>query len=291
MIDIPLVYKLLKEQHPDLANLPIQSVDAGLDNAMFRLGDRLSVRLPRREIAAKLIENEQTWLPLIADRLPIPIPNSYRIGQPNQDYPYRWSVLPWLDGIPADQEEPDPNQAKILATFLRSLHIPAPPNAPENIFRGVPLTQRAAVIEERMQRLELQTELITSDIKQTWQMALNAPIDVEAKWIHGDLHSRNILVKNGAIAGIIDWGDMTSGDIATDLASIWMLFGDRDACQQAIATYANISEATLQRAKGWAIAFGVMLLDLGLTNDPRYTVMGKRALQRVAEDVVKSIER
>lgn len=285
MIDIPLVYKLVKEQHPDLADFPIQFVDAGLDNAMFRLGDRLSVRLPRREIAAKLIENEQTWLPLIADRLPIPIPNPYRIGQPNQDYPYRWSVLPWLDGISADQEEPNANQAKILATFLRSLHIPAPANAPENIFRGVPLIQRATVIEERMQRLELQTELITPDIKQAWQLALNAPIDVEATWIHGDLHSRNILVKSGAIAGIIDWGDMTSGDIATDLATIWMLFGDRHARQQAIDIYANISEATLQRAQGWAIAFGTMLLDLGLTNDPRYAIMGKRALQRVAEDI------
>ncbi len=285
MIDIPLVYKLLKEQHPDLADLPIQFVDAGMDNAMFRLGDRLSVRLPSREIKAAKLIDEQTWLPLIADRLPIPVPNPYRIGQPNQDYPYRWSVLPWLDGISADQEEPDPNQAKILATFLRSLHIPAPANAPKNIFRGVPLIQRAADIEERMQRLELQTELITPDIKQAWQLALNAPIDVEATWIHGDLHSRNILVKNGAISGIIDWGDMTSGDIATDLAAIWMLFGDRHARQQAIATYGNISEATLQRAKGWAIAFGVMLLDLGLTNDPRYTIMGKRALQRVAEDI------
>lgn len=87
------------------------------------------------------------------------------------------------------------------------------------------------------------------------------------------------------IAGIIDWGDMTSGDIATDLAANWMLFGDREARQQAIATYGNISEATLQRSQGWAISFGVILLDLGLTNDPRYTVMGKRALQRMAEDI------
>ncbi|NMF61028.1 aminoglycoside phosphotransferase family protein [Pseudanabaena yagii] len=285
MIDIPLVYKLLKEQHPDLADLPIQFLDAGLDNAMFRLGDRLSVRLPRREVAAKLIENEQTWLPIFVDHLPIPIPNPYRIGQPNQDYPYRWSILPWLDGISADREEPDPNQAKILAKFLRSLHIPAPANAPKSIFRGVPLTQRAAAIEERIQRLEVQTELMTLSIKQTWQIALNTPIDVEETWIHGDLHSRNILVKNGVIAGIIDWGDMTSGDIATDLAAIWMLFRDRHARQQAISTYADISEATLQRAKGWAIAFGVMLLDLGLTNDPRYTIMGKRTLQRLAEDI------
>jgi len=113
---------------------------------------------------------------------------------------------------------------------------------------------------------------------------LDAPVDVEAKWLHGDLHARNVLVKNGAIAGIIDWGDMTSGDIATDLASIWMLFGDQHTRHQVIAEYANISDATLQRAKGWAVLFGVLLLDTGLVDHPRHAVMGERSLRRVSED-------
>ncbi len=283
-IDVNLVYSLLAEQHPDLMHLPIHLVDAGWDNAMFRLGDHLSVRLPRRKAAATLIENEQIWLPLLADKLSIPVPTPCRIGKPALGYPWRWSVLPWLDGITADQEEPDANQAKSLALFLRSLHRRAPFNAPSNPFRGVPLSQRAAKVEERMQRLETKTNLITQKIKNTWDIALNAPIDAEAKWLHGDLHARNVLVKNGAIAGIIDWGDMTSGDIATDLASIWMLFGDCNARSCAIAEYANISDATLQRAKGWAIVFGVMLLDTGLVDHPRHAVMGERTLRRVAED-------
>ncbi len=282
-IDTTLVYKLLEDQHPDLAHLPIQLVDAGWDNAMFRLGDRLSVRLPRRQAAATLIENEQTWLPLLADHLPIPVPNPRRIGKPALGYPWRWSVLPWLTGTTADQEEPSANQAKRFASFLRSLHVPAPFNAPLNPVRGVLLHQRAASVEERMQRLETKTNLITQKIRSTWNLALNTPIDVEAKWLHGDLHARNVLVDNGAIAGIIDWGDMTVGDIATDLASIWMLFSDRKARQEVLAEYANVTEATLQRAKGWAVLFGVFLLDTGLVNHPRHAVMGEKTLRRIAE--------
>ena len=283
-IDADLVYSLLAEQHPDLMHLPIHLVDAGWDNAMFRLGDRFSVRLPRRKAAATLIENEQTWLPLLADRLPIPVPTPYRIGKPTQNYPWRWSVLPWLAGVTADQEEPHLNQVKLFASFLRSLHVPAPFNAPANAVRGVPLNQRAVSVEERMQRLERKTNLITQKIRNTWHKALNTPVDVQAKWLHGDLHSRNILVENGAIAGIIDWGDITSGDIATDLASIWMLFSERNARQQAIAEYGNVSDATLQRTKGWAILFGVVLLDTGLVDHPRHAVMGERILRRVSED-------
>jgi aminoglycoside phosphotransferase (APT) family kinase protein len=282
-IDAALVYRLLEEQHSDLTHLSIRLADAGWDNAMFRLGDRWSVRLPRRKAAAQLIENEQTWLPLLADQLPIPIPAPYRLGNPSRDYPWRWSVLPWLVGIPADQQEPYANQAKRFALFLRSLHVPAPSNAPQNAFRGIPLHQRAAAIEERMQRLEKTTELITPAIEEMWRQALSAPIDVQSTWLHGDLHARNVLVENGEIAGIIDWGDLTSGDCATDLAAIWMLFSDRHARQEAISEYATISDTTLQRAKGWAIFFGVVLLDTGLIDNPRHAAMGEKTLCRVAE--------
>ncbi len=283
-IDVPIVYSLLEKQHPDLKHLPIHLIDAGWDNVMFRLGDELSVRLPRRKVAARLIENEQTWLPLLAHRLPIPVPTPYRLGKPAGGYPWRWSVLPWLSGITADQEEPHANQAKRFASFLLSLHVPAPFNAPLNPVRGVPLNQRAASVEERMQRLEMKTNLMTPEIKETWNQALKAPIDVSATWLHGDLHPRNILVENGVITGIIDWGDMTSGDIATDIASIWMLFSERTVRQQVMAEYGNISETTLQRAKGWAILFGVLLLDTGLIDHPRHAVMGERIFRRLAED-------
>jgi aminoglycoside phosphotransferase (APT) family kinase protein len=283
-INLPLVYSLLEEQHPDLAHLPISLVDAGWDNAMFRLGEHLSVRLPRRKVAAMLIEHEQTWLPQLAPRLTIPVPIPYRIGKPGQGYPWRWSVLPWMTGVAADKQEPCTEQAKLFALFLRSLHLPAPSGAPKNAVRGVPLHQRAATVEKRMQRLEMKTRLITPQIKNIWNQALNALIDVNPTWLHGDLHPRNILVEKGVITGIIDWGDITSGDIATDLASVWMLFSEGTVRQQVIAEYGNISESTLQRAKGWAILFGVLLLDTGLIDNPRHAVMGERIFCRVAED-------
>jgi aminoglycoside phosphotransferase (APT) family kinase protein len=286
-IDVPLVYSLLAEQHPDLKHLSIAPVDFGWDNAIFRLGDRLLIRLPRRQIAAQLIANEQTWLPLLAECLTIPVPTPYRLGKPGQGYPWPWSILPWLPGVTADLQQPNSDRAKHFALFLRSLHQPAPLNAPPNPFRGVPLTQRAAAVEERMYRLETKN-LISPKLKDIWQEALNAPIDVESTWLHGDLHPRNILVENGDISGIIDWGDMTSGDIATDLASLWMLFSNQNARQQAIAEYGNISEATLHRAKGWAILFGVVLLDTGIIDNPSHALIGERILHCVEEGDIKN---
>lgn len=283
-IDAALVYGLLEQQHPDLRHLPIYPVDAGWDNALFRLGDQWCVRLPRRQIAAGLIENEQTWLPQLAPHLPIPIPVPYRMGKPTPNYPWCWSVLPWLTGVTADQTEPHANQAPRLAAFLRSLHTPTPTNAPINPFRGVPLYERTASVEERLQRLEPKTALITPQVWDIWKQALAAPIDVSATWLHSDLHARNVLVEDGAITGIIDWGDITSGDIATDLAAIWMLFSAQAARREAIAAYGKISEATLQRAKGWAIFFGAVLLDTGLVDHPRHAAMGARTLSHIAED-------
>jgi aminoglycoside phosphotransferase (APT) family kinase protein len=283
-IDVSLVSSLLAEQHPDLQHLTIYPVDSGWDNAIFRLGNNLCLRFPRRQVAAKLIANEQIWLPLLADCLPLPIPTPYRLGKPGQGYPWRWSVLPWLVGVTADQQQPHSNQVKRFISFLRSLHIPAPVNAPVNTVRGVPLSQRVTSVEERMQRLKKKSNLITREIEKIWNQALDAPIDVEPTWLHGDLHPRNILVENGIITGIIDWGDMTSGDLATDLASIWMLFSNQNMRQQAISEYQNISDATLQRAKGWAILFGTVLLDTGLVDNPQHAAMGEKILRHVHQD-------
>jgi aminoglycoside phosphotransferase (APT) family kinase protein len=152
-IDVSLVSNLLAEQHPDLQHLTIYPINSGWDNTIFRLGEQLCVRLPRRQIAANLIANEQIWLPLLANRLPIPIPIPYRLGKPGQGYPWRWSIVPWLAGVTADQQQPHPNQVQRFVLFLRSLHQPAPANAPVNKVRGVPLSQRVASVEERMQRL------------------------------------------------------------------------------------------------------------------------------------------
>ncbi len=284
-IDASLVRGLLNDQHPDLAHLPLQLLDAGWDNAIYRLSDQLLIRLPRRQLAASLIENEQRWLPVLAGQLPISIPVPVRVGYPGRVYPWRWSVLPWLKGITADRAEPRPDQSIRLAQFLRALHVQAPDTAPRNDVRGVPLAKRADALEARIRRLESTTHFISHAIRQTWQLALEAPVACQAKWLHGDLHPRNILVENGVITGIIDWGDITSGDVATDLAAIWMLFGDPLCRRQALQTYGTVSEATLRRAKGWAVLFGVILLDTGLVDNPQHMAIGQKTLARIAEDV------
>jgi aminoglycoside phosphotransferase (APT) family kinase protein len=279
-ITLDLVQRLLSEQHPDLADLPLASVAAGWDNVMYRLGEHLAVRLPRRQLGANLIEREQTWLPQLADRLPLPVPTPLRVGYPSADYPWRWSIVPWIPGVPADLAAPE--NVSTLTAFLQALHQPAPADAPINLYRGVPLQQRAAMVTERMQRLATQTHLITPKLEQLWAEALSAPIDISPTWLHGDLHPRNILVHEGEISGIIDWGDMTVGDAATDLAAVWMLFDDAHLRQRIWIDY-GVSRATWQRAQGWAIMFGVVLLDTGLVDNPRFAMIGEQILHRLLE--------
>ncbi len=283
IINEVLVFGLLADQHPDMAGLRLRMVETGWDNAMFRLGDDLAVRLPRRAAAATLIVHEQTWLPRLSAQLTLPVPAPCRIGTPARGYPWNWSVVPWLKGVAADQSEPAPSQAAGFGAFLRSLHTPAPSDAPMNPLRGVPLSQRAPAVEERMQRLADTTNLITKGIRCIWQEARAAPCDAAPTWLHGDLHPRNVLVEEGVITGVVDWGDITSGDRATDLAAVWMLFAEPEARRDALAAYGKISEATLQRSKGWAVFFGVMLLDSGLTDNPRHASIGDRILRRVSE--------
>ncbi len=254
----------------------------GFDNALFRLGDDLAVRLPSRSAAAPLILHERTWLPHLASRLSLPVPTPCRNGTPALGYPWHWSVVRWLPGLPADQHVIDPAQTAAFAAFLRSLHVAAPFGAPINPFRGVPLGDRAATVEARMRRIAGRTSLITPRVRDIWEQALQSPIDVAPTWLHGDLHPRNVLVEDGVITGVIDWGDMTSGDCATDLASVWMLFDTSDARRNALTAYAGLSAATLQRARGWAVLFGVMFLDTGLIDNPRNAAIGEQILRRVA---------
>jgi aminoglycoside phosphotransferase (APT) family kinase protein len=136
-----------------------------------------------------------------------------------------------------------------------------------------------------MERLAVKTNLITPHLQRVWHTAVNAPLDTRPTWLHGDLHPRNVLVDDGTITAIIDWGDITAGDYATDLASIWMLFAAAHARQEILDSYDNLTEPTLQRAKGWAVLFGVMLLDNGLVDNSRHAAMGEQILRRVVESV------
>lgn len=285
-IDENLVRALLREQHADLAELPLELMDAGWDNVMFRLGDALTVRLPRRSAAVTLLLNEQAWLPSLARNLPLPIPSPVRLGVPSHFYPWGWSVLPWLPGQAASELPPRPDQASAFGHFLRALHKIAPSNAPVNEVRGCPLADRAAAVSARIEQLNAAKSGLSPDVEIAWHEGLKAPLAQKACWLHGDLHARNVLVENGKISAIIDWGDITSGDVATDLAGIWALFDDAKARQVALEAYgADLAE--IARAKAWAVNFGTILLATGLVDNPRHAVMGADTLRRVTADVSK----
>jgi aminoglycoside phosphotransferase (APT) family kinase protein len=279
-VSVELARALLADQHPDLADLPIVHVEDGWDNVMFRLGDTLALRLPRRLAGGALIVVEQTWLPLIAPHLPLPTPTPLRAGAPGCGYPFRWSVVPWLEGAPSDLAPPDADQGETLAAFLAALHQPAPAKAPRNAYRGsIALADRAETFELRHAEGEALHGALDPALRRAWAAGVAAPIDAPRTWFHGDLHGRNVLVKGGRLAGVIDWGDMAAGDAACDLAAIWMLLPDREARRRAMAAY-PASDATWVRARGWAALMTVMLLSI--TNNPRMPAMGQRMMNWLA---------
>ena len=271
-----LARALLADQHPDLAGLPIVHVEDGWDNVMFRLSDDLALRMPRRLAGGALIVVEQTWLPLLAPGLPLPTPTPLRIGEPGHGYPFRWSVVPWLEGAPSDLAPPDADQGEVLAGFLRALHRPAPADAPRNVYRGsVAMAERADAFEQRHAEAARLHGGLDAALRQAWAAGVAAPIDAPRTWFHGDLHGRNVLVKDGRLAGVIDWGDMAAGDAACDLAAVWMLLPGREARRRAMAAY-PATDATWARARGWAALMTVMLLSI--TDNPRMPAMGQRMM-------------
>jgi len=282
-INPQLIRQLLQSQHPDFADLPLAFMGEGWDNTMYRLGDNMTVRLPRRAQAAHLIKNEQDWLPIIAKDLPIATPIPIRNGQPDKNYPWHWSVIPWLEGDTANRQQPDDDQVEVFIRFLKLLHQPAPNNAPSNIYRGIPLIEGGEKIADRLARLKANTNLITPEVEKIWQEAIETPHATERIWLHGDMHTRNILVHQGKISGIIDWGDMTFGDVANDLVPIWMLFGNPTARRRALEHY-EVTPEILAKAKGWVIYFSAVLLDTGLVDNPEHAEMGKITLERLLQD-------
>ncbi len=264
--------------------MPLAKSLAGWDNTLWRLGDDLLVRLPRRAEAAPLAVNEQRWLPTLAPRLPLPIPVPLRVGRPTRDFPWTWSIVPWLDGRPGDVTEitrPD-DSAETLGRFLRALHEPAPIDAPLNAYRGVALTERTGSFEERITALE--GEVDVDEIRQVWDGARAArPWQGPPMWLHGDLHPANILVADGMVSAVIDFGDVCAGDPAADLGAAWMLL-PRSVMPRFVAAYGGLDPDLEQRALGWAVLFALMLLEIGLGGRPSYEAVGRWTLARSVEN-------
>ena len=283
-IDENLLRRLLSEQQPDLAELPLALCDVGWDNSLFRLGDELLLRLPRRKLGAEVLAHEQRLLPQLGRDLPLPTPIPLRVGVPGGGYPWPWSVIPWLPGTTANLDPPASAETAVWARFLRALHQPAPDNAPRNPFRGVPLTERAEVVQLKLDRLRERTSAISSEVEAAWRRGLETPPTTRRVWLHGDLHARNVLTLDGRFSGVIDWGDVTACDSAVDLASIWMLFAN-PSDRETILTAYHADEGERRRALAWAVVFGVLLLDSGLVDHPAHARMGEVTLARVTADL------
>lgn len=275
--------QLLASQHPDLADLSIAPIASGWDNHLLRLGNSLALRFPRRQLAAQLILNEQRWLPHLKERLPLAIPAPVRIGAAQFQYPWAWSVTPWIEGEAADLAPPDANQGERLAAFFEALHKPAPADAPHNPYRSVPLSERAQVLADRLAKLHGRTAILDQRVHALWNDAVAAANDMAPTWIHGDLHPRNVLVENGRLTGVIDWGDMARGDRACDLAAVWMLLPQLESRRRAIAACPSVSDATWRRARGWALLLAVILLSSGLVDDARMVAIAERTIARLWE--------
>lgn len=276
-IDADLVRALVESQYPDLASLPVTHLSNGWDNVSFRLGRDRVVRLPRREIAVRLIEHEATWLPILAPSLPLPVPVPERVGRPGEGYPWPWLIVPFLPGTPAAiaDEVDHAACANLMASFLRALHQPAPPDHPLNPYRGTPLDAREEPLRQRLPLLDRHERDVVTRL---WEESLASPVhDGAPMWIHGDLHPLNVLVENAVVSGVIDFGDITGGDPATDLAIVWNLLAP---VQREFWSLYGGDEALRLRARGWAIHLGLAYLANSADN-PVMAAIGRSTIESV----------
>ncbi|WP_137844867.1 aminoglycoside phosphotransferase family protein [Microbacterium sp. 2FI] len=296
IFDEALVRRLVTGQATALglefAALPLVRVAAGWDCEVWRLGDALAVRLPRRALAAPLVRSEQRALPVLGPRLAaigVASPMPLLTGSPGAGFPWPWSIVAWIDGcrgldVPrADRR----GWANLLAAALGEVHIPAPTDAPVNPVRGVPLAERADAVEARLARLRSEAALsVRQNARLTaiWRDGLDAaPWTGAPLWIHGDLHPGNLIADGGSLHGIIDFGDVTSGDPAYDLAVAWLAFDadGRDAFRR--ATAGRYDEDAWRRARAWAAAVAVMLLSHS-DDAPAYAELAAATLLELEAD-------
>jgi aminoglycoside phosphotransferase (APT) family kinase protein len=279
--DSDLVQRLVVGQFPEWADRPVTPVPSGgTDNAIYRLGDELAVRLPRIEAAVKQVEFEHEWLPVLARHLPVAVPVPCAVGQPAEGYPWPWAVYRWVDGEHPTEGNTDPRWfAADLGELVAGLRRADTTGAPAG-YRGGGLSGRDKYLREWT---EAARDLVEVDaVISIWEAALAAPAwDGPPVWSHGDLLAGNVLVKDGRLCGLIDFGTAGIGDPACDAMAAWTLL-DHDS-RHVFRETAGFDDATWARGKGWALTFISALTYYRETNPTMYAI-AQRAVGAVLSD-------
>ncbi len=283
--DAALVRRLLGVQFPQWADLPISPVASyGTDHHIYRLGDELVARLPRIEWATDQAAKEAKWLPKLAPHLPLELPVQLAMGHPAEGYPFSWSVYTWLPGENANGTINDLDQAAVdLATFIKALRqvdtTGAPLRPPHR--RGGPLAEGDEQVRQSIKQLG---NRIDGDATlHSWKESLNAPAwDGPEVWVHGDLLPGNLLVIDGRLSAVIDWGGLNVGDPACDLQPAWNVFiGDS---RLRFRTELGVDDASWLRGRGWALYQSVSALAYYWDTNPGMIRQTSHALAQVLAD-------
>ena len=262
LIDSDLVRRLIADQFPQWANLPVRPVaQSGWDNRTFHLGEDMSVRLPSSQMYSRQVEVEQRWLPVLARALPLPIPQPLAMGEPDHGYPWKWSVYRWIPGEAASPGAINslPEFSRQLAGFLVSLQkidaTNGPPPGPGNFYRGGNLSIYDNQARSAIAALDWRVN--ASAAERAWSAALTTNWERAPVWVHGDIAMGNLLLNHGRLSGVIDFGQLAVGDPACDLAIAWTLL--RGESREVFRTALGLDSATWQRGRAWALWKAVIL--------------------------------
>jgi aminoglycoside phosphotransferase (APT) family kinase protein len=286
-INVSLVSQLIASQCPQWGHLPIKPVAvSGWDNRTFHLGPSMSVRLPSAEGYVAQVEKEHRWLPILAPHLPLPIPVPLAKGAPGHGYPWLWSVYHWLEGENATLERiADLSQFAIsLAEFLLALQridtVDGPPAGAHNFFRGGPLSTYDA--ETRATIETLRGEIDAHAATRVWNAALETTWQGAPVWVHGDVASGNLLVKDGRLSAVIDFGCCGVGDPACDLVMAWTFFSGES--RKAFRTTLGLDQATWARARGWALWKALITLAEHIDSNPEKSAEARHVINEILSD-------
>lgn len=268
-VDAPLVQRLIARQFPQWADLPIRPVAMdGWDNWTFHLGDRMKVRLPSAEGYAEQAEKESHWLPLLAPQLPVDVPVPIAVGQPDEGFPWLWSVYQWIEGVPVTRAVDRLALARDVAGFLNALTAidPAsgPPPGRHSYLRGAdPMEAYGADARGFVDTLggAIDTKAAHAVLDVAAESRAASPV-----WAHGDIAVGNLLVRDGRLSAVIDFGCCAVGDPSCDLALTWVfLEGESRA---AFRSLVNVDEATWARGRAWALWKAALLASTGQVVHP-----------------------